>query len=219
MPSFESDLLDAWEWWTSLNPPPLIPTLDLVREFHLRLFKSNSPMRPGQIKQYPNFIPISGMQFLHLCPPEEVKTSYTNLCDEMSQLQRSFTDFQAHPTTTVGMIERATFIAHYHARFIQIHPFNDGNGRLSRLIGYAQRILLFPEFDFLPPGAASPRDSHLYFGVDADSYRSFMQKAHENLFYLIRYWMPGSADSKPRVPFPSSPPFPIPHIVRHYRPS
>jgi hypothetical protein len=221
MPSFESDLIDAWKWWTSLDPPPLIPTLDLVSEFHARLFRSSDSMRPGQIKRIPNCISISlnPAQYLHFCAPSDVETSYASLRDEMSQLLRTFTDLRAQPTTSDGMIERATFIAHYHARFIQIHPFDDGNGRLSRLIAYAQRILLFSGFDFPPPGAAIPSDSHLYYGVDAASYRSFMQQAPDNLFYLIQYWMPGPADSKPRVPFPRQPPFPIPRIVKHYPPS
>lgn len=226
---FETDLLEAWKWWTSLAPAPenptlnptLIPSLKLVAEFHGRLFQSKPDMSPGITKRSSNFIQISARpaQYLHLCSPAGVEENYERLRSEMFCLLESFTDLQAHPATSVGMVERATFVAHYHARFIQIHPFDDGNGRLSRLIGYAQRILLFPDFDFAVPGSTEPVDSHLYYGVDAASYRAFMQKAHENLFYLIQYWMPGPEDAKPRASFPCPPPFTIPHVVRHYPPS
>jgi Fic/DOC family len=41
--------------------------------------------------------------------------------------------------------QRAMFIAHFHVRFIFIHPFKNGNGRVSRLIAWGQAQRLFPE--------------------------------------------------------------------------
>ena len=44
-------------------------------------------------------------------------------------------------------LERCAAIAFYHARFVGIHPFNDGNGRLGRAImmDQVQKVLGNPE--------------------------------------------------------------------------
>ena len=76
-------------------------------------------LRKGQFKQSPNNPVRDGMIYSY-CPPEQVES-------EMDNLISIFNDELGKSHVLV----KASFLHH---AFVQIHPFQDGNGRIARLL-------------------------------------------------------------------------------------
>ena len=75
----------------------------------------------GDYKTMPNNVKTSTGETIFFTPPEQVKPSMSDLID----WYRSKEHEGEHP-----IIIAATF----HYRFVRIHPFDDGNGRMARLL-------------------------------------------------------------------------------------
>ena len=75
----------------------------------------------GDYKTVPNNVKTSTGETIFFTPPEQVKPSMSDLID----WYRSKEHEGEHP-----IIIAATF----HYRFVRIHPFDDGNGRMARLL-------------------------------------------------------------------------------------
>ena len=92
-------------------------TVPTVLYWHKQLFQDTKPDTAGKIRQHP--IGISGSKFR---PPYPI---------ELDFLLRDFFDWYhknkktLHPVWLAGLT---------HLKFVTIHPFADGNGRLSRLL-------------------------------------------------------------------------------------
>jgi Fic family protein len=96
--------------------------------------KVNEAMPKGVYKKWPNYPTIVSDAVHQYCPPELVE----------SELDRLLGYHAAHAENDVpAEIEAAWF----HHRFIQIHPFQDGNGRVGRALA----TLIFLKSGFLPP--------------------------------------------------------------------
>ena len=81
---------------------------------------------PGKYKTQPNHVKTSTGRIFKFALPEEVPA-------EMEELMKWFNGNIESPPTSI-----ASFLAKLHHRFILIHPFDDGNGRIVRLwINYA----------------------------------------------------------------------------------
>lgn len=79
------------------------------------------PLRHGQFKRWPNN-PTRPDGIMHeYCPPEQVETELKNL----TEWYRSYDDAERHPLAVAAWL---------HHRFAQIHPFEDGNGRVVRAL-------------------------------------------------------------------------------------
>lgn len=105
-----------------------------IREMHARLLvepywslaetPDGQPTRkqivPGRYKEQPNHVltPTGEMHFYAL--PEEVQPKMTDLMDWFAEQEG-----QLHP------VELA---ARFHYDFVVIHPFDDGNGRMARIL-------------------------------------------------------------------------------------
>ena len=93
-------------------------TEDSIKQLHGMLKSGTSDSRKdwfavGDYKRLPN--EVGGMD---TCPPEEVHRQMKALLSEYNHMkQKSFED-----------------ILDFHVRFEQIHPFQDGNGRVGRLL-------------------------------------------------------------------------------------
>jgi Fic family protein len=76
----------------------------------------------GQFKQFPNNPKRedADLKFFY-CPPEQTESEMDNLLS----IYQIFEDKKAHP------VIKAAF---FHHAFTQIHPFQDGNGRMARLL-------------------------------------------------------------------------------------
>ena len=75
----------------------------------------------GEYKTQPNNVRTSTGEIYYFTPPDQVKSAMGDLID----WYRGQEDEGEHP-----IIIAATF----HYRFIRIHPFDDGNGRMARLL-------------------------------------------------------------------------------------
>lgn len=92
-------------------------TLQVVLDWHWNLFNKTKPDIAGEIRKYQ--VGISGSKFM---PPSPVEV-YPMLT-EFFKWYRKNKD-KLHP------IELAALA---HLRFVTIHPFGDGNGRITRLV-------------------------------------------------------------------------------------
>jgi Fic family protein len=92
-------------------------TLSTVLYWHKQLFQFTKPDVAGKIRQHQ--VGISGRKFR---PPYPI---------ELDLLLRDFFDWynqnkkKLHPVHLAGLV---------HLKFVTIHPFGDGNGRISRLL-------------------------------------------------------------------------------------
>ncbi len=75
----------------------------------------------GDYKTMPNNVETSTGETIYFAPPEQVKPVMSDLIDWYRSKERA----GEHP-----IIIAATF----HYRFVRIHPFDDGNGRMARLL-------------------------------------------------------------------------------------
>ena len=97
-------------------------TEDCIKQLHAMLKSGTSDSRKdwfvvGDYKRLPN--EVGGMD---TCPPEEVHRQMKALLSEYNHIkQKSFED-----------------ILDFHVRFEQIHPFQDGNGRVGRLLMFKE---------------------------------------------------------------------------------
>lgn len=73
----------------------------------------------GEFKTVPNN-PVRGKTIYNYCPPEQVVS-------EMDNLVRIYNN----ELSNVHILVKAAFLHH---AFVQIHPFQDGNGRIARLL-------------------------------------------------------------------------------------
>lgn len=89
----------------------------LVLLWHRKLFAATKPDIAGQFRRHG--VGISGGRFV---PPTPV---------EVEPLMRDFFAWVERTKTTMHPLERAALV---HLKFVTIHPFADGNGRMSRLL-------------------------------------------------------------------------------------
>jgi Fic family protein len=102
--------------------------------------KTRKRIRPGHYKDEPNFVTVGGKKVLYALPqdvPAQMHELLTWYRDRASGAE-------LHPILVASI---------FHHRFTRIHPFDDGNGRLGRLLlnfilmerGYAPVILTVSE--------------------------------------------------------------------------
>ncbi|MCB0196699.1 MAG: Fic family protein [Anaerolineae bacterium] len=77
---------------------------------------------PGQYKTMPNHVRTSTGAFHYYATPEETPAKMGDL---MQWYRRSQEKGDLHPLILAGT---------FHYRFVSIHPFDDGNGRMARLL-------------------------------------------------------------------------------------
>ena len=83
--------------------------------------RSTRRITPGDYKTTPNNVLTSTGEIYHFTPPEQVKPAMSDLLDRYRDREAA----GEHP-----IVIAATF----HYRFVRIHPFDDGNGRMARLL-------------------------------------------------------------------------------------
>ena len=103
---------------------------------------------PGKYKTQPNYVRTAKGEIFEFALPEEVPA-------KMQELIEWFTESLESPSISI-----ASFLAQLHHRFILIHPFDDGNGRIVRLLlNYALIRLDYPPF------VIENRDKETYFAA------------------------------------------------------
>ena len=111
----------------------VIPLLEQVTHAHQTIFEGVT-VDAGRVRRVGETVIFGG----HLgADAQRIQIEYARLAVETRQmLSRAAND-----------LERCAAVAFYHARFVGIHPFNDGNGRLGRAImmDQVQKVLGNPE--------------------------------------------------------------------------
>ena len=79
------------------------------------------PIALGDYKATPNNVKTSTGEIYYFTPPEQVKPAMTDLLDWYRDQEAA----GEHPIIIA---------AAFHYRFVRIHPFDDGNGRMARLL-------------------------------------------------------------------------------------
>lgn len=92
-------------------------SLQMVLEWHWKLFSLTKPDIAGKIRKHQ--VTISGSKFL---PPSPV------------EVYPLVTEFFKWYNKNKGKIHAVELAAITHLKFVTVHPFADGNGRISRLI-------------------------------------------------------------------------------------
>ncbi len=92
-------------------------SLQIILYWHKKLFENTKPEIAGKIRKHQ--VAISGSKFMPPFPAE------------IYPLLREFFKWYAKSKNKLHPIELA---ASAHLKFVTIHPFTDGNGRISRLI-------------------------------------------------------------------------------------
>ncbi|WP_223233387.1 Fic family protein [Chitinophaga sp. CF418] len=79
-------------------------------------------IKVGNYKEYPNSVRLPNGEIFHYASPEETPIKMGEL---MTWLREEEEKNEMHPVVLAAML---------HYNFVRIHPFDDGNGRLSRLL-------------------------------------------------------------------------------------
>ncbi len=91
--------------------------LNSVLQWHLHLFNETKPKLAGKLREYQ--VAISGSRFL---PPSPI---------EVYPLTQEFFKWYEKSKNKLHPVQLAALV---HLKFVTIHPFGDGNGRISRLL-------------------------------------------------------------------------------------
>ncbi|MBS3123586.1 Fic family protein [Candidatus Woesearchaeota archaeon] len=92
-------------------------SLEIILLWHKKLFQDTKPDIAGKIRTHG--VAISGSRFM---PPTPV---------ELTFLLREFFSWYNKNNDKIHPVELAALV---HLKFVSIHPFGDGNGRISRLM-------------------------------------------------------------------------------------
>ena len=129
-------------------------TLTAIREMHKILLgdpygawaetadgqRVRRTITPGEFKTQPNHVVTATGETHYYAKPEEVQALMQELVDWARETA---------PKVETGEVHPLPFAADLHHRFAAIHPFDDGNGRMARLLmnlvlmraGYAPAVL------------------------------------------------------------------------------
>jgi Fic family protein len=77
---------------------------------------------PGNYKQYPNSVRLATGEMHHYASPEETPAQMKDLMEWLNQAIKE------------GKQSIPKIAALFHYKFVCIHPFDDGNGRIARLL-------------------------------------------------------------------------------------
>ncbi len=119
------------------------------------------PLLKGNWKKYPNNPTLSDGTTIKYCPPEQVQSEMENLIKYYDEIPADYPEVRA---------------AWLHHRFTQIHPFQDGNGRLARCLA---------NIDFIKSGGFPI----IVQREDRDDYiKALKQADNGELSFLIRFF-------------------------------
>lgn len=128
--------------------------------------KTRKKIIPGKYKTGPNHVQTESGEIFKFAEPGEVSP-------KMKELMEWFNKEMKNPSLSIS-----SFLAELHHRFIVIHPFDDGNGRIARL--WVNYVLL--RFGY-PPLVVKSKDKRNYFaalqradGGDMDAFAVYLGK-------------------------------------------
>lgn len=177
---------DAINWVFDLVKGEFELTETFIRELHTLILKETGyrhavtpeglPTRRkievGKYKSHPNHVVTSTGETFYFASPEETPAKMHDLLDWFRS-QRAKRD--------INPIELAT---EFHYQFVRIHPFDDGNGRLARIL----MNFILMQFGY-PPVVIKTEDKENYYRVltlaDADQIEPFVGYVGQNLMEVL----------------------------------
>lgn len=133
----------------------------------------------GAYKTMPNHVKTPTGEIHYYATPEETPAKMTDL---VAWLRDHQTKKDLHP-----LLLAATF----HYRFVAIHPFDDGNGRMSRLL----MNLLLMQYGY-PPVIVKQQDRQAYYfalrQADGGELSAFIEYMGENLLHSLNIQLKGA---------------------------
>lgn len=127
---------DALLWVIDLVKGDRAITENFIRELHKLILKENflkpaitpsgekttKEIKVGEYKTQPNHVETITGEIFYFAEPHEVNAKMTDLIDWYHEKEKKAT------------INPIIFATEFHYKFIRIHPFDDGNGRIARIL-------------------------------------------------------------------------------------
>ncbi len=133
----------------------------------------------GQYKSLPNHVKTPTGEIHYYATPEETPAKMSDL---MAWLQEHQEKKDLHPVMLAAI---------FHYRFVAIHPFDDGNGRMSRLL----MNLLLMHYHY-PPVVIKQQERNAYYyalrQADAGDLSPFIEFIGENLIHSMEIYLRGA---------------------------
>jgi len=131
-------------------------------------------IRVGDYKEFPNSVRLPNGEIFH----------YTSPIDTPIEMQELIDWYKSEE----GHIHTVTLAAMFHYKFVRIHPFDDGNGRISRLL--VNYVLLK---NGLPPLIIKSNDKKNYLSAlhqaDIGDYEPFINYIGEQLIWSLKVYI------------------------------
>jgi Fic family protein len=158
-----------------------------VKELHRELMSDSrqwddeSFYRPGEYKFRDNYVMRPTGKYIKFVSPEDVPIRMDSLIQEINSwhLKLNQDDLKNHPLH-LSVI--------FHVQFTNIHPFDDGNGRIARLVS---NLLLFKKG--YPPFVVNEKHREIYLGA---LYKATDDEEYEPLTRLFACSLIESLQSK-----------------------
>jgi Fic family protein len=184
---------EAINWILEIVKGETVLTEAFIRQLHTLLLKETSykeaqtsdgkPTRRkievGKYKTQPNHVNTVTGEIFYFAAPEETPA-------KMHELIEWFRNEKEKPDV-IPIILAALF----HYRFIRIHPFDDGNGRVARIL----MNFILMQFGY-PPVIIKTEDKENYYAVlrlaDADELEPFVEYITENLIRSLEIMIRGA---------------------------
>jgi Fic family protein len=120
-------------------------SLQIVLYWHKKLFESTKSDIAGKIRQHQ--VTISGSKFVPPFPAE----IYPLLRELFKWYDKNKSKNKLHPVALAALV---------HLKFVTIHPFTDGNGRISRLMmNFVLHKHAFPYYNALERAQVKKQDN------------------------------------------------------------
>lgn len=127
---------DALLWVMDIVKSERTINENFIRELHKLILKENyfkdaitpdgkptqKEIKVGEYKTEPNHVKTITGEIFYFAEPHEVKAKMTDLIDWYNEKEKEAT------------INPIVFATEFHYKFIRIHPFDDGNGRMARIL-------------------------------------------------------------------------------------
>lgn len=184
---------EAINWILEIVKDETTLTEKFIRELHTLLLKETSykealtpdskPTRRkievGKYKTQPNHVVTVTGETFYFATPEETPA-------KMHDLIEWFRKEKERPD-----VNPIILAALFHYRFIRIHPFDDGNGRVARIL----MNFILMQFGY-PPVIIKTEDKENYYAVlrlaDADELQPFIEYIAENLIRSLEIMIRGA---------------------------
>ena len=139
------NMLKAWAFFDRQRKKTQgILSSDLVSEAHRKLMKALI-RNAGQLSECvrSTVCPIT-KEPVNYPNPEFIGTVYPTLMDYANVMAEYLKEKINRKVTEESVLEMIKFFAWFFSSFLQLHPYGDGNGRLSRLLYYYLQSFLTP---------------------------------------------------------------------------